>query len=57
MGGMQTFDPHKNTTEVRQANRRTMNFRVLIIGLIGLIVAFAIIYGIYVAWPEGNVIS
>ena len=54
---METFDPHKNTTEVRQANRRTTNFRVLIFGVIGIVIAFAIIYGIYAMMPQGNVIS
>jgi hypothetical protein len=54
---METFDPHKNTTEVRGANRRTTNFRVLIIGTVAIIIAFAIIWGIYQLVPEGNVIS
>lgn len=44
---METFDPHKSTTEVRGANRRTTNFRVLIIGVVTIVVLFAIIYVIY----------
>lgn len=44
---MQTYDPHKNTTEVRQASSRKMNARVLITSLIGVIALFAIIYLIY----------
>ena len=38
------YDVNKTTTEVRQANRRTTNFRVLIISMILIIIAFALIY-------------
>jgi hypothetical protein len=44
---METYDPHKTTTEVRQASPRRMNLRVLITSLIGIVVLFAIIYVIY----------
>jgi uncharacterized membrane protein YdbT with pleckstrin-like domain len=44
---METYDPDKNTTEVRQANPRRMNLRVLIASLIGIIVLFAIIYLVF----------
>lgn len=44
---MQTYDPKKNTTEVRQASPRRMNMRVLVISLIGIVVLFAIIYLIF----------
>jgi hypothetical protein len=44
---METFDPHKNTTEVRGANRRTTNFRVLIIGIVAIVILFAILYFVY----------
>lgn len=44
---MQTYDPHKNTTEVRQGSPRRMNLRVLIISMIGIIVLFAVVYLIY----------
>jgi hypothetical protein len=44
---METYDPHKTTTEVRQASPRRMNLRVLITSLIGIVVLFAIIYLIY----------
>jgi hypothetical protein len=54
---METFDPHKSTTEVRGASPRKANYRVLVISLILIIVAFAVIYGVYAVWPEGNVIS
>ena len=42
-----TYDPHKNTTEVRQGNKRTMNLRALVIALLGIIIAFALIYFFY----------
>ncbi|UXN75265.1 hypothetical protein N8D56_10755 [Devosia sp. A8/3-2] len=44
---METYDPHKNTTEVRQASPRKMNLRVLVISLIGIIVLFAILYMVF----------
>jgi len=46
---METYDPKKNTTEVRQGNPRRMNMRVLVFSMLGLIVLFAIIYFIYAA--------
>lgn len=49
---METYDPHKSTTEVRQASPRKMNSRVLVISLIGVVIAFAVIYVIYsIAMP------
>lgn len=44
---METYDPNKNTTEVRQASPRKMNSRVLVTSLIGIVVAFAVILIIY----------
>ncbi|MBN9332253.1 hypothetical protein [Devosia sp.] len=44
---METYDPHKSTTEVRQASPRKMNVRVLAMSLAGVIVAFVIIYIVY----------
>jgi hypothetical protein len=44
---METYDPHKSTTEVRGANRRTTNFRVLILGVFAIVVLFTVIYFIY----------
>lgn len=44
---METYDPKKNRTEVRQGNPRKMNLRVLIMSLSGIIVLFAVIYLIY----------
>lgn len=49
---MQTYDPHKTTTEVRQASPRRMNMRVLVTSLIGVVVLLAIIYLIYTT--QGN---
>lgn len=54
---MDTFDPHKNTTEVRQAGPQKGNYRVLVIALIVVVLAFAVIWGVYAVMPEGNVIS
>ncbi|KFC61672.1 hypothetical protein FF80_03868 [Devosia sp. LC5] len=44
---METYDPHKNKTEVRQGNPRKMNMRVLVISLIGIVILFAIIYLVF----------
>jgi hypothetical protein len=44
---METYDPNKSTTDVRQASPRKMNARVLVTSLIGVIVLFGIIYMIY----------
>lgn len=46
---METYDPHKNKTEVRQGNPRKMNMRVLIFSMIGIVVLFAILYFIFFA--------
>lgn len=44
---METYDPHKSITEMRQASPRKMNLRVLVISLIGIIVLRAIVHAIY----------
>ena len=44
---METYDPNKNTTEVRQGSPRKMNARVLAMSLIGIVIAFVVIYIIY----------
>ncbi len=46
---METYDPHKTNTEIRQASPRRMNLRVLIFSTAGIIVLFAILYALY-AW-------
>ena len=51
---MQTYDAHKSTPEVRQGSRRMTNFRVLILSLIGVVVAFGIIYAISTAIQPGG---
>jgi len=51
---MQTYDPDKNKTEVRQASPRRMNLRVLTMSLIGVVLAFAVIYLIYSVMQPGN---
>lgn len=47
----EVYDAHKTTTEVRQANRRTTNFRVLIISMILIVIAFALIYFAFFMQP------
>lgn len=42
-----TYDADKTATEVRQANPRKMNLRVLVTSLVGVVVLFAVIYAIY----------
>ncbi len=44
---METYDPKKDTTEVRQASPRKMNLRVLTYSLIGIVILFAIIYFVF----------
>ena len=44
---METYDPEKTKTEVRQASPTKSNSRVLVFSLIAVIVLFAIIFGVY----------
>jgi hypothetical protein len=44
---METYDPHKDTTEVRQGNPRKMNLRVLTYSLIGIVVVFLVLYFVF----------
>ncbi|SHF68104.1 hypothetical protein [Devosia limi] len=44
---METYDPHKSTTDVRQASSRKMNLRVLIISLVGIVALFVILYVVF----------
>ncbi len=46
---METYDPHKSTTEVRQANRTLDNFWVLIISTVVIVALFAIIFFVFFA--------
>lgn len=54
---MRSYDAQKNTTEVRQGDRRRMTMRVLIIATIAVVVAFAVIWFVFMLMPEGNVIQ
>lgn len=45
----QTYDPHKGTNEVRQANGRMMNSRVLIISMAAVVILFLAIYFLFFA--------
>lgn len=51
---MPTYDPHKSTVEVRQADRHQMNKRALIIGLVIVIIAFALIYWWFSLYGGGH---
>ena len=44
---METYDPKKTATDVRQANPRKMNLRVLIGSMVGVVVLFVIIYLVF----------
>jgi hypothetical protein len=44
---METYDPKKSATEVRQGNPRKMNLRVLITSLSAVVILFVVIYLIY----------
>jgi len=46
---METYDAHKTTTEVRQANRTLDNFWVLIISMAAIVALFAIIFLVFFA--------
>jgi hypothetical protein len=50
---VQTYDPHKTTTEARQGNGRMMNSRVLIWSLGGIILAFLLIYLVFFGFAPG----
>ncbi|HHY50598.1 MAG TPA: hypothetical protein GYA10_12710 [Alphaproteobacteria bacterium] len=51
---METYDPHKTTTEVRQGNRRQMPLRVLVISGALVVLAFAAIWLFFLSSPPGN---
>ena len=44
---METYDPKKTESDVRQASPRQMNLRVLVASLVGIVVLFAVIYVVY----------
>jgi hypothetical protein len=48
-----TYDSEKTATEVRQASPRLMNFRVLLWSLLGIVLAFGLIYLIFFAFAPG----
>lgn len=53
---MKTYDAHKSTTEVRQGNRRMMNFRVLIFSFTAVVIAFALIWLAFSVLAPGNAV-
>jgi hypothetical protein len=44
---MEVYDPHKSTTEVRQANGRLGNFWVLIVSTALVVALFAIVFIVF----------
>jgi hypothetical protein len=46
---MEVYDPHKSTTEVRQASPRLGNFWVLIVSTALVVALFAIVYIVFFA--------
>ena len=46
---MEVYDPHKTTTEIRQANGRLGNFWVLIVSTALVIALFAIVFIVFFA--------
>ena len=46
---MEVYDPHKSTTEVRQASRNLGNLWVLIISGVAVVALFAVIYLVFFA--------
>jgi hypothetical protein len=46
---MEVYDPHKSTTEIRQASSRLGNFWVLIVSMVLVVALFAIIYIVFAA--------
>jgi hypothetical protein len=52
---MEVYDPHKNTTEIRQASRNLGNFWVLIVSVVAVVALFAIVYLVFnAAAPVGT---
>ena len=51
---METYDPHKSRTEIRQGSSRMMNMRVLVLSLLGIVVLFAILYLVYALTRTGS---
>lgn len=48
-GQMEVYDPHKSTTEIRQASRNLGNFWVLIVSIVAVVALFAIVYLVFSA--------
>ena len=46
---MEVYDPHKSTTEIRQASPRLGNFWVLIVSTVLVVALFAIVFLVFFA--------
>ena len=53
---METYDPDKNTTEVRQASPRKMNLRVLVFSLVVIVVVFLVLYFVFGMMQTGETV-
>jgi len=51
---MKVYDPHKTTTELRQASNRLDNFWILVISVALVVALLAIIYLIFLAGTPPN---
>jgi hypothetical protein len=51
---VETYDAHKSTTEVRQASRRKMNLRVLVISTAIVVVLFGALLLVFNVFAPGN---
>lgn len=54
---MRTYDPHRNTTETRQGDRRVWTTRVLVIGTVAAVIALVIIFAIFAFSTDGTVLQ
>ena len=54
---MRTYDPHKSTVEARAGDRNRDNRVALVVGIIGVVIAFALIFWWFTAFGGGASIN
>ncbi|MEO8882473.1 MAG: hypothetical protein ABI377_03500 [Devosia sp.] len=54
---MKTYDPHKTTVEVRAGDRNPTSRWALIVGTVGVVIAFAIIWWWFAVYGGGHSIN
>src|SRR5690606_25864428 len=52
---METYDPQKSKTEVRQASPRKMNSRVLVISFVAVVLIFAVLLIVFNITQPGDI--